>query len=113
MNDILNDFINGPNSSNSLFTSGHDLYQQSNFQPRVSCNQINSNNGIHSLLKQPSFPHINEPDLSDNGPRDNTGSQYSNAVSVGRPYGKHSLLKKYDYYFSCELFILFFFFLIN
>lgn len=112
MSDILNDFVNGSNSSNSLFTS--DLYPQSNFQPRVGCNQINSNNGIHSLLEKSSFPHINEQNLSDNGKKDNTGIQYSNAVSVGRPYGKHSLFKKYDYYFSCEfLFYFILFFLIN
>jgi len=114
MSDLLNNYIDSQNSSNSLFTSGRILSLQSNFQPTFGCNQVNSNNGIHSLLDQSNFPPINKQVLSDNGPRDNTGGQYSNAVSVGRPYGKHLLFKKYDHYFSCELFILFYFFkLIN
>jgi len=114
MSDILNKYVDGPNSSNSLFTSGRDLSPQSNFHPKFDGIQINSNNGIHSLMEQSNFSLINEQDISDNGPRDNTGSQYSNTVPVGRPYGKHSLFKKYDHYFSCELFNLFSFFkLIN
>jgi len=114
MSDILNNYVDDSNSSNSLFTSGSDLSPQSNFHPTFECNQINSNNEIHSLLEQSNFPLNNEQDLSDNEQRDNTGSQYSNTVPVGRPYGKHSLFKKYDHYFSCELFILFSFFkLIN
>jgi len=114
MSDILNNYVDGPNSSNSLFTSGRDLSPQSNFHPTFDCIQINNNNGIHSLIEQSNFPLINEQDLSDNGPRDNTGGQYSNTVPVGRPYGKHSLFKKYDHYFSCELFDFFSFFkLIN
>jgi len=113
MSDILNNYVDGPNSSNSLFTSGRDLSPPPNFHPTFDCIQINNNNGIHSLMQQSNFPVINEQDLSDNGPRDNTGSQYSNPVP-GRPYGKHSLFKKYDHYFSCELFNFFSFFkLIN
>lgn len=110
MSDILNNYVGGPNSDNSLFTSGHDLSPQSDFQPTFDCNQINSNNGVHPPIDQSNFPLINEQNLSVNGPRDNIGSQYSNTVPIGRPYGKHSLFKKYDHYFSCELFILFFFF---
>ncbi|XP_060858400.1 CCR4-NOT transcription complex subunit 2-like isoform X3 [Metopolophium dirhodum] len=103
MSDILNNYVDGPNSSNSLFTSGRDLSPQSNFHPTFDCIQINNSNGTHSLIEQSNFPLINEQDLSDNGPRDNTGSQYSNTVPVGRPYGKHSLFKKYDHYFSFKV----------
>ncbi|CAI6354765.1 unnamed protein product [Macrosiphum euphorbiae] len=88
MSDILNKYVDGPNSSNSLFTSGRDLSPQSNFHPKFDSIQSNSNNGIHSLIEQSNFPLINEQDISDNGPRDNTGSQYSNTVPVGRPYVK-------------------------
>lgn len=109
MSDILNDYVGGSNSGNSLFTSGCDLSAQSNFQPMFNSNQINSNNGIHPLINQSNLsPLINGNDLSDNGPKDNVASHN---VPLGRPYGKHSLFKKYDHYFSCELFILFFYLL--
>jgi len=107
----LNNYIGGQNSSNSLFTSGHDLSPQTNFLPTFDGNHISSDNGKHPLLDQSNFPPlINKNNLSNNGPRDNIGIQYSNTVPVERPYGKHSPLKKFNNCFSCELFIFILFF---
>lgn len=109
MDELLNNYIRGHSSGNSLFTSSFDLSLRSNFLPAVECNYINSDNGMHPLLDQSNFPLINEynKSLGNGGQNNNIGSQYSNTVSE-RSYGKHFLLTNFDYYFSCGFFILFF-----
>ncbi|XP_025191293.1 CCR4-NOT transcription complex subunit 2-like [Melanaphis sacchari] len=87
--DTSNKYVGGQNSANSLFTSCYNnLFSQFNFEPKLNCNNNKSKNEIHPNLNQSNFPLINKHNLSNNGPSNNNGVQYSSIVSAGKSYVK-------------------------